>query len=166
MKKSYLPVCLVIVLAACTQPDQKKETPSPTADTVTVIQTDTAPPARATKGNTHQNIQVDSVIYLAFSPGSNSLSVKAHMNAAHSPVICYLPVTTGSKLTASIVPDKRPANIRFNQIFLPDGRSDGPFGQTLDYDLPQKGMYKLYIGPSLMASDAYTGDFRLQVKVE
>ncbi|MET0394315.1 MAG: hypothetical protein ABW019_14310 [Chitinophagaceae bacterium] len=129
------------------------------------IQKDTLPDADTT-ATTGQNVQHDSVIYLAFLPDSNSLTARGRLDADHTPVVCYLPVATGSKLTAFLIPANQPANIRFNQLFLPDGSSDGPFGQKLEYQLPQKGIYKLYIGSSLMANDAYSGDFLLRVKVE
>jgi hypothetical protein len=163
MKKNYLSAWLIVLLAGCTQPDRQKTTPSSSPDTVTILQADPAP---AIKDKVDSTVQVDSIIHLTFLPVSDSLTAKGRMDKDHSPVICYLRITRGSKLTASIEPESRPANIRFNQLFLPDGNSDGPFGQTLEYKLPQKGMYKLYIGPSLMANDAYTGDFLLHVKVE
>ena len=166
MKKSYLPVCLLGLLFSCTQAHRQHENSAPPTDTASVaLRKDTLPVPR-TPVTTPQNVQQDSVIYLAFLPDSNSLTARGRLDANHAPVICYLPVTTGRQLTASILPAKEPANIRFNQLFLPDGSSDGPFGQKLEYQLPQKGMYKLYIAPSLMANDAYTGDFLLRVRVE
>ena len=113
-----------------------------------------------------RNIQIDSVIYLSFAPGGVSVSVKGHVDKKGEPVICYLPVTLGKKLTASVTPDNKKATIRFSHIDLPDGKSDGPFGNTLNYDLTQKGTYKIYIGPNMMAGDPVSSDFVLNVKVE
>ena len=112
------------------------------------------------------NIQIDSVIHLSFAPDSISVTVKGHLDKRGDPVICYLPVVRGKKLIAVVVPDKEKANIRFSHIFLPDGKSDGPFGNTLKYNLAQKGIYKIYIGSNMMAGDPVSSDFVLKVKVE
>ena len=113
-----------------------------------------------------QNIQIDSVIHLAFAKDSFSVSVKGHLDKRGDPVICYLPVVEGKKLTAVVVPAKAKANIRFSHIYLPDGKSDGPFGNSLNFNLTQKGIYKIYIGPNKMAGDPVSSDFVVRVKVE
>ncbi len=113
-----------------------------------------------------QNIQIDSVIHFAFANDSFSVSVKGYLNKRGDPVICYLPVVEGKKLTAVVVPAKAKANIRFSHIYLPDGKSDGPFGNSLKYNLTQKGIYKIYIGPNMMAGGPVGSDFTVRVKVE
>ena len=113
-----------------------------------------------------KNIQIDSVIYLAFAPDSISVAVKGHLDKRGDPVVCYLPIVQGKKLAASVIPDKAKASIRFSHIYLPDGKSDGPFGTVLKYNLTQKGMYKIYISPNMMAGDPVSSDFILKVKVE
>jgi hypothetical protein len=113
-----------------------------------------------------QNIQIDSVIHLSFAPDSVSATVKGHIEKKGNPVICYLPVTKGSKLTASVLASNPKATIRFSYIHLPDGNTDGPFGNTMKYTLKQKGTYKLYVAPNKMAGDPASTDFILKVKVE
>ena len=113
-----------------------------------------------------QNIQIDSVIHFAFANDSFSVTVKGHLDKRGDPVICYLPVVEGKKLTAVVVPEKKRANIRFSHIHLPDGKSDGPFGNSLKYNLTQKGIYKIYIGTNMMAGDPVSSDFVVRVKVE
>lgn len=113
-----------------------------------------------------QNIQIDSVIHLSFARDSSSVAVKGHLDKRGEPVICFLPVVQGKKLTASVVPENKKATIRFSHIYLPDGKSDGPFGPTLKYKLEQKGVYKIYIGPNMMAGDPASTDFILNVRVE
>jgi hypothetical protein len=112
------------------------------------------------------NIQIDSVIHLAFPKDSVSVTVKGHLDKKGDPVICILPVASGRKLTALITPEKKNATIRFSHIKFPDGKSDGPFSNSLKYDLAHKGTYKLYIGPNMMAGDPVSSDFVLNVKVE
>ena len=157
--------CSVFLTVACN--DEGKETESSpalvkegrtaSADSVTAeVKEDTVP----------KNIQVDSVIQLAFAKDSISVTVKGHLDKKGDPVICYLPVTIGKKLTASVTPEKAKANIRFSHIYLPNGKSDGPFSPSLKYDLAQRGVYKIYISPNRMAGDPVSTDFTLKVKVE
>lgn len=113
-----------------------------------------------------QNIQVDSVIHLSFAKDSSSVTVKGHLDRKGDPVICFLPVVKGKKLTATVTPEKAKANIRFSHIWLPDGKTDGPFSPSMRYDLAQKGIYKLYIGHNRMAGDPISSDFVLTVKVQ
>lgn len=69
------------------------------------------------------------------------------------------------KLKAVITPREQTGNIRFNQIVLPDGSMDGPFGRTIEYDLPDNGAYKLILGESLMAGDPWSGDFDVSIQL-
>lgn len=157
--------CSVLLIIACNDEAKKaeanpglvKESRTASVDSVTAeVKVDSVP----------KNIQVDSVIQLAFAADSISVTVKGHLDKKGDPVICYLPVTKGTKLTASVTPEKEKANIRFSHLYLPDGKSDGPFSPNLKYDLVQRGTYKIYIGPNKMAGDPVSTDFILTVKVE
>lgn len=130
---------------------------------ITKLESFITPPEKDT---VPQNIQIDSVIHLSFPADSFSVSVKGHIDKQGDPVICYLPVTLGKKLEASIIPDNKKATFRFSHIYFPDGKSDGPFGNTMKYDLTQKGTYKIYISPNRMAGDPVSSDFVLMVKVK
>lgn len=55
------------------------------------------------------------------------------------------------------------ANIRFNQIVMPGGGTDGPFGRSIEYDLVRRGTYRLVIGESLMAGEPWGGEFMLEL---
>jgi hypothetical protein len=107
----------------------------------------------------------DSIIKLSFSKDAKSLRVKGHLDKPGAIVTCFLTVNKSVRLTGSIKADKSPANIRFNQIVMPNGQSDGPFGQQFEYNLPQPGVYKIKIGHNLMAEDAYVGDFILYLTI-
>lgn len=61
------------------------------------------------------------------------------------------------------LPAKGIGNVRFNQIIMPDGSMDGPFGRDISYELPTKGTYKLLIGESLMQGDPYDGNFIVEL---
>jgi hypothetical protein len=118
------------------------------------------------KDSVPRNIQVDSIIHLAFMKDSNAVTVKGHLDKKGDPVICYLPVVNGKKLTAVVTPEKQKANIRFSHIYLPNGKSDGPFSPSMKYNLIGEGLYKLYIAPNRMAGDPMSTDFTLTVKVQ
>ncbi len=55
-------------------------------------------------------------------------------------------------------------NIRLNQLLMPNGQADGPFGKNFADSLTQVGTYRLIISESLMQENPYTGDY--QVKIE
>lgn len=118
------------------------------------------------KDSIPQNIQVDSVIHLSFAKDSSSVTVKGHLDRKGDPVICLLQIVKGKRLTATVIPEKPKANIRFSHIELPDGKTDGPFGPAIKYNLNQKGKYKLYMTPNRMAGDPVSTDFLLTVKVQ
>ncbi|MGS2762720.1 hypothetical protein [Sinomicrobium sp. M5D2P9] len=58
------------------------------------------------------------------------------------------------------------ANLRFTQIFFPDGSADGPFGRELEYELEKPGTYVLSVGENMMAGEPWSGDFTIEVKVK
>jgi hypothetical protein len=165
MRYLLLACCSLFLTAACNDEAKKAESnPGLVKESRTALVDSGA--AEAEVENVPKNIQVDSVIHLAFAHDSISVTVKGHLDKKGDPVICYLPVTKGKNLTASVAPEKTKANIRFSHLYLPDGKSDGPFSPNLKYDLVQRGTYKIYIGPNKMAGDPVSTDFTLTVKVE
>lgn len=166
MKPILLAICVAFIGIACNNLAKEDEKKAITADDIIIPQQGGAASSTTQADSVPKNIQVDSVIHLAFAPGSAFVTVKGFMGKKGDPVICYLPVTTGKKLTASVAGDNKKATIRFSHIYLPDGKSDGPFGNTLKYSLRQKGTYKIYIGSNRMAGDRVSSDFVLNVKVE
>lgn len=70
------------------------------------------------------------------------------------------------KITAHLSSSDTLANIRFNQIVLPDGTMDGPFGRDLEYSISRDGTYTLSIHESLMAGDPWAGDFTIEIQLE
>lgn len=70
-----------------------------------------------------------------------------------------------TKINAHLSSSDSLANIRFSQIFLPDGSMDGPFGRDIEYPLPQNGVYKISIHENTMAGDPWCGLFNIEVKL-
>lgn len=67
-------------------------------------------------------------------------------------------------LKATITTNQKDFNIRFNQIRLPNGSYDGPFGRDITYKIPEKGEVWLIIGKSNMASGNTKGSFMVNVE--
>lgn len=67
-------------------------------------------------------------------------------------------------LRMSITHSRPDANIRISQIVLPDGSTDGPFGQQLNFDIKQKGNYTIIINKSNMASGTQVGDVFITIE--
>ncbi|MDQ0591673.1 hypothetical protein QFZ37_000042 [Chryseobacterium ginsenosidimutans] len=67
-------------------------------------------------------------------------------------------------LKAKISTKEKDFNIRFNQIKLPNGDYDGPFGRDITYEVKEKGEVWLIIGKSNMASGNTTGSFTVSVE--
>jgi hypothetical protein len=111
-------------------------------------------------------IQSDSTIHFTMQPGVDSVTGKGHLDKKGDPVICYIDIEKGKKITGKVIPGKAGANIRFSHIYLPDGSSDGPFGQTIEYNAKQTGTYRLFISPNRMAGDPESTDFTVAVKVQ
>ena len=69
------------------------------------------------------------------------------------------------KITVLVKPQTEQQNIRINQIKLPNGTMDGPFGRELyNYEVPEKGEVWLFVGKSNMASGDSKGSFSVSVE--
>jgi hypothetical protein len=112
------------------------------------------------------NEQKDSVIHFSFAPDSSTLTATGFIRSAKDHVIGYLPVDRKARLTAILVPETKSMNIRFTQLIMPDSTMDGPFGQQFNYDLKQKGVYKIIISPNNMADGKTKGDFLIRLSVK
>ncbi|KQT20657.1 hypothetical protein ASG22_16925 [Chryseobacterium sp. Leaf405] len=67
-------------------------------------------------------------------------------------------------IKAKINTKQKDFNIRFNQIKLPNGDYDGPFGREITYDVKGKGEVWLMIGKSNMASGNTKGSFTVSLE--
>jgi hypothetical protein len=169
--KYILPCSLWILLIACNNTEQARQPASlvkSVDSTVPKGQTDSVPVTAAPGpvDTVPHNIQVDTVIHLSFAKDSTTLTATGSLNKKSTPVICYLPVDRHVALNARIIPRNKELNVRFSQIVLPDGNSDGPFGLQIKYELRQMGLYKLIIGPNLMADGKRSGDFIIRLETK
>lgn len=82
----------------------------------------------------------------------------------HDKLIIKISNYSKPKLKAKIITKQNDFNIRFNQIKLPDGMMDGPFGREITYDIPAKGEVWLIIGKNNMADGKITGMFSVSIE--
>ncbi|MGI8634944.1 MAG: hypothetical protein ACR2KZ_06040 [Segetibacter sp.] len=108
----------------------------------------------------------DSIITIKFPKDSSSTTVKGRIKGINNPITVNVPVTKGDKLMVRLIPEGSVANIRINQLFMPDGKADGPFGRRMDMKIRQHGDYKIIVGENLMQGEEWKGNFTLTVKVE
>ena len=57
-------------------------------------------------------------------------------------------------------------NLRINQLIMPDGTTDGPYGREINDSLTKIGTYQIIIGESLMQGDPYAGDYFLKIEID
>jgi len=82
----------------------------------------------------------------------------------HDKLILKISNYSKPQLKAQILTKEKDFNIRFNQIKLPDGNMDGPFGREITYDIPEKGEVWLIVGKNNMADGKITGAFSVKVE--
>jgi hypothetical protein len=73
---------------------------------------------------------------------------------------------TDKTVTIEVIPEKAASNLRINKIIFPNNESDGPFGQTLTYNLRGKGLYQIEIGESLMQGEPFEGKYTLKLQLK
>lgn len=73
---------------------------------------------------------------------------------------------SSSSVFIQIIPQNKLGNIRINQLISPNNEKDGPFGQEINYDLNEKGLYQIRIGESLMQGDPFEGKYTLKLQLK
>lgn len=68
-------------------------------------------------------------------------------------------------ISAKLFSNDSLANIRFSQIILPNGNSDGPFGMSMNYRIYSDGIYRLLINENIMAGNPWGGVFEVEVSL-
>jgi hypothetical protein len=95
--------------------------------------------------------------------GVDTFSVRLQMNGIKDRKVIPLNIVSGKELFAVIHKNDGKDNIRINQLEMPDGTFDGPFGDSLYYKIKIAGVYKIIIGPDLMATGKLDRAFKLKV---
>src|SRR5690606_13207165 len=66
----------------------------------------------------------------------------------------------------SLMVPKDSGNIRINQLLMPNGEMDGPFGKVFEDSLHRVGTYKIIIAESLMQENPYAGTYIVKIETE
>lgn len=179
MKKSLLLIPLIII--SCKKEPNITETPNKDSVVVTEM------PDSAVKTDSAAIRKQDSIINNA--PATKEVLRKGVMRSEKEGQIVrtadasQLPFTLGEEFTkdgqelvlklthydkptikAKISTNQKDFNIRFNQIRLPNGDYDGPFGREITYEIKGNGEVWLIIGKSNMASGNTKGSFNVSVE--
>lgn len=107
----------------------------------------------------------DTVIQLSFPAGDSSVVVLGQLNRPDQHITVNVTVQNARQLTATVTPVDSLANIRFNRVISPDGKSNGPFGKEISLPVQQSGTYQFIIAHNLMAEGGLTKQFRLRVSI-
>jgi hypothetical protein len=108
----------------------------------------------------------DTIIEVQFPAGKNSIAIKGQMRGVQKPFTVIVPVKKGQTLLALLVAQDSIANVRINQIFMPDGKADGPFGRELSKTIPADGDCKIIISENMMQGEEWKGKFTLSLRLE
>ena len=152
MKNTNFLYCLLLVgFCACNSADNKNgkapEMPGTQDSDVTK-----AKPELAYKIDTSKQVNkllVPGDTLLTVKMDNNKGSIRGYLSGIGMHVTLIVPVSVGDSITAQIIPDDDTANIRFNQVYIPVGKTgmyEGPFSRNLSYPITVKGNYTLIIG--------------------
>ena len=167
-QKSLISFFLLLVFNACnTNTDKKKSTTTQATDISKVK--DTTLNYKIDTSRQVNTILVKRDTILTVDMKNNKGSVCAYLSGIGKHVTIVVPVNGGDSLTAVIIPDDNNANIRFNQVYVPEGKQgkyDGPFSRHISYPVTVKGNYKLIVGENLMAEGNWAGNFTCNVVIK
>lgn len=151
MNKIFL-VFFMIMLIGCDQSGSKNN-PAEIAKKDTINKTKIA-----SSNDEHINKNNYAILHA----GADTFSARLQMNGIKDKKIITLNIVSGKELFAVIHKKDGKDNIRISQVEMPDGAFDGPFSDSLYYKIKIAGVYKIIIGPDLMASGKLDGAFKLK----
>ncbi|MCD2425997.1 hypothetical protein LQ567_24650 [Niabella pedocola] len=104
----------------------------------------------------------DSIIVLEAKGNRDTLH--ADIQKDYQQVHIQVPVAGTRNLAVQLNPEGRERNVRISQIEMPDGKTDGPFGRTMQYKTLKKGVYTLIIARSNMADGIVKGPVGITIQ--
>ena len=149
-------VMVFMAVFSCNEPGKKAAEPS------AVVNKDTVSFLETKEKDTATNPQQKFVLQ----PGSDTFTVQLHIAEINDRKIIPITIKSGNELFAIVHKANKKANIRINQVEMPDSTFDGPFGDSLQYKLKMPGTYKIIVGQNLMAEGKPFGDFTLKAWVK
>ncbi|HMQ68557.1 MAG TPA: hypothetical protein PKA90_05980 [Ignavibacteria bacterium] len=105
-------------------------------------------------------------IKVKFPAGSTQITLDGNINGFGDNISYEFEASEGQTLKASVKPKDGDGNVRINQIYYPDGKADGPFGEKMNYKLNRSGNWKLIIGEDMMAGEPWKGTYLLTIEIK
>lgn len=102
------------------------------------------------------------IVYLNFIEGKAKERIRKDSNQT---VILEFNPGDSTYISAWLSSRDSLVNVRFSQIIMPDSTADGPFGEEVEYQLTQRGTYKLLIHENMMAGDPWAGVFMVRAEL-
>ncbi|HEV8083576.1 MAG TPA: hypothetical protein VGP55_10260 [Chitinophagaceae bacterium] len=170
-KMNFLFYLLVVLFCACNSADDKNAKP-PAMRGNQDSDVTKAEPGLVYKIDTSKQVNkllVPRDTLLTVKLTNNKGSIRGYLSGIGRHVTLIVPVNSGDSITAQIIPDDDTANIRFNQVYIPLGKTgkyDGPFSRSISYPVSVKGNYKLIIGENLMKESDWKGNFTCNVLIK
>lgn len=180
--KFYFPIAIVFLFLNSCQKD-KEQTVTQTNDSIIVDEQsanlspkdsvavkmkdsaiNNAPKTKEVLGRGVMREEKDRVIIRMADGERLPFTIGEKFTVEHDKLILKITDFNKSSISATIKVKDRNQNIRFNQIKMPDGSMDGPFGKELVHEVKGKGELWLIIGKNNMADGITTGDFSVTVE--
>lgn len=118
------------------------------------------------QSSAHDPAMSESEFVVHFPEGSKELTLKGNIIGFGDNKTYVFEAKEGQTLNASVYPDEKNGNVRISQIIFPSGKADGPFDNTINYNLTESGNWKLIISENQMSGDPWKGDFTLKIKIK
>jgi len=141
-----------------------KEKPENKADSVITKEDAKIPDTVAAVDNTIAAEEKGRVLVKTIEGNHFPMVIQEEFTKDHDKLILKISNYSKPQLKARIITKQNDFNIRLNQIKLPDGTMDGPFGREITYDIPEKGEVWLIIGKNNMADGKITGAFSVNIE--
>ncbi|MGF7230036.1 hypothetical protein [Arachidicoccus sp.] len=107
----------------------------------------------------------DSIIHIKINAHDLPKTIAFSILYRYQKVYVEISAVHSHKIAAQLEVEGKNRNIRFNQIKMPDGSSDGPFGRSIVYTTRQKGNYTLIIGKDNMADGTLAGEAKVFISL-
>lgn len=107
----------------------------------------------------------DSLIIASVTAGSIPDSIALQVDHVFQRIHVEIKNVTTDSLVATLSMPAGGRNLRINQIVMPDGAMDGPFGNDIHYGTAKPGDYTLIIGKDNMADGQVEGPVTLYLRL-
>lgn len=168
----YLILSLMICFTGCTKKEEKPVTTTPPVTTPTQTEKKEEPnkPVEEKKESEKNEVRDKSGdIRVNFPDGTTIVNLKGKINGLKDKITYVIEVKKNHTLLTRVSaaePEKNPdANIRIEKIIRPSGKSEGPFGVKIKYDLDEVGDWKIVLSGDETAGKSWTGEYNLMITV-